>query len=80
MANYTEIIKIIIPNLSITDNYVSYITLHNPTNLTATIDRSEINFTAAASDQRILIALTKDILLPALVLEITTENSDNIAI
>ena len=74
MANYTEIIKIIIPNLSITDNYISYITLHNPTNLTATIDRSEINFTAAASDQRILIALTKDILLPALVLEITTEN------
>ena len=80
MANYTEIIKIIIPNLSITDNYISRITLHNPTNLTATIDRSEINFTAAASDQRILIALTKDILLPALVLEITTENSDNIAI
>ena len=74
MANYTEIIKIIIPNLSITDNYVSHITLHNPTDLTATIDRSEINFTAAASTQRILIALTKDILLPALVLEIITEN------
>lgn len=74
MANYTEIVQIIIPNLTITHDYLSTITLHNPTNLTATIDRPTISFTAFATRQKIFITLTKDILLPAMIVEVVTEN------
>ena len=74
MANYTEIVQIIIPGLTIANDYVSKITLHNPTDLTATIDQSEIRFTAFANKQKIFITLTKDILLPAMIVEVVTEN------
>ena len=74
MANYTEIVQIIIPNLTITHDYVSTITLHNPTNLTATIDRPKISFTAFDTRQKIFFTLTKDILLPAMIVEVVTEN------
>ena len=58
MANYTEIVQIIIPSLTITHDYVSTITLHNPTNLTATIDRPKISFTAFNTRQKIFFTLT----------------------
>lgn len=74
MANYTEIAQIIIPSLTITHNYVSTITLNNPTNLTATIDRPKISFTAFDTRQKIFFTLTKDILLPAMIVEVVTEN------
>ena len=74
MANYTEIVQIIIPSLTITHDYVSTITLHNPTNLTATIDRPKISFTAFNTRQKIFFTLTKDILLPAMIVEVVTEN------
>lgn len=74
MLTTTDVVKIQLQSLVASHKYRVQFTIHNPSTLSAYLDKNEITFTASGPKQNIFVLLTKSAELPLVALEVTTTN------
>ena len=74
MLTTTDVVKIQLQSLVGSHKYRVQFTIHNPSTLSAYLDKNEIMFTASGPKQNIFVLLTKAAELPVVALEVTTTN------
>ena len=72
MFTTTDVVKIQLQSLVASHKYRVQFTLHNPSTLSAFLDKNTIEFTASGPKQNIFVLLTKAAELPIVALEVTT--------